>query len=307
MEENMSATGQAAPSVSSTTNATQLDALIIGAGIAGMYQLYRLREQGLRVRALEAGDNVGGTWYWNRYPGARVDSQSHVYQYWFSRELNDEWNWGERFPAQPEVERYLNFVADRFDLRKDIQFKTRVTAAHYDEAAKRWSITTDKGETLQAQYLISCAGMLSEPLTSLFPGKNEFKGQIFHTARWPKEPVDFTGKRVGVIGTAATGIQVIQTIASQVGHLKVFLRTPQYAIPMNNPKLTDADRASYRKRYNELRHRVMRTFAGFDYDFMYGRWADLSPEERRADLEEMWEEGSLNFWVGLFPELFFDP
>ncbi len=302
----MNTVTQAAPSATNPTDATQLDALVIGAGIAGLYQLYRLREQGLKVKAVEAGDNVGGTWYWNRYPGARVDSQSHVYQYWFSQELNNQWGWTERFPAQPETERYLNHVADRFDLRKDIQFNTRVTAASYDEAAKRWSITTDQGETFRTQYLISCSGMLSAPLASLFPGQDEFKGQIFHTARWPKEPVDFTGKRVGVIGTAATGIQVIQTIAGQVAQLKVFQRTPQYAIPMNNPKLTEADQISYRKRFNELRHRVMRTFAGFEYDFMYGRWADLSPEERRADLDEMWAEGSLNFWVGLFPELFFD-
>ena len=303
----MSATTQAAPSASSRTKATQFDALIIGAGIAGLYQLYRLREQGLKVKALEAGDNVGGTWYWNRYPGARVDSQAHVYQYWFSEELNNEWNWSERFPAQPETERYLNFVADRFDLRKDIQFETRVTAASHDEAAKRWTITTDKGETLQAQYFITCSGMLSAPLTSVFPGQAGFKGQIFHTARWPKGPVDFTGKRVGVIGTAATGIQVIQTIASQVAHLKVFQRTPQYAIPMNNPKLTDGDRAAYKRRFHELRQRVMRTFAGFDYDFAHGKWADLSSEARRAVLEELWEEGSLNFWVGSFAELFFDP
>jgi acetone monooxygenase (methyl acetate-forming) len=303
----MSAATQPAPSATEPTDATQLDALVIGAGIAGLYQLYRLRELGLNVKVVEAGDNVGGTWYWNRYPGARVDSQSHVYQYWFSPELNNEWNWSERFPAQPETERYLNFVADRFDLRKDILFNARVTAAVYDEAAKRWSITIDTGDTFQAQYLISCAGMLSAPLASLFAGQDEFKGQIFHTARWPKEPIDFTGKRVGVIGTAATGIQVIQTLASQVSHLKVFQRTPQYAIPMNNPKLTDADRESFRKRFNELRHRVMRTFAGFDYDFMYGRWEDQSLEERRADMEEMWAEGSLSFWVGLFPELFFDP
>ena len=303
----MSAATRPAPAAAEPTEAAQLDALVIGAGIAGMYQLYRLRELGLKVKVVEAGDNVGGTWYWNRYPGARVDSQSHVYQYWFSPELNNEWNWSERFPAQPETERYLNFVADRFDLRKDILFNTRVTAAVYDEAAKRWSITTDTGDTFLVQYLISCAGMLSAPLASLFAGQDEFKGQIFHTARWPKEPIDFTGKRVGVIGTAATGIQVIQTLASQVGHLKVFQRTPQYAIPMNNPKLTDADRESFRKRFNELRHRVMRTFAGFDYDFMYGRWEDQSPEERRADMEEMWADGSLSFWVGLFPELFFDP
>jgi acetone monooxygenase (methyl acetate-forming) len=307
LETGTSAAPQAAQSATGPSEATQLDALVIGAGIAGMYQLYRLREQGVKVKAVEAGDNVGGTWYWNRYPGARVDSQSHVYQYWFSQELNNEWSWSERFPAQPETERYLNLVADRFDLRKDIQFKTRVTAASYDEAAKRWSITTDKGEIFQAQYFIGCAGMLSAPIAPLFAGQDEFTGQIFHTARWPKDPVDFTGKRVGVIGTAATGIQVIQTIASQVGHLKVFQRTPQYAIHMNNPKLTETDRVSYRKRFNELRHRVMRTFAGFDFDFMYGRWADLSAEERRADLEEMWEEGSLSFWVGLFPELFSDP
>ena len=302
----MNTVAQAASPATAPTDPTQLDALVIGAGIAGLYQLYRLREQGLKLKVVEAGDGVGGTWYWNRYPGARVDSQSHVYQYWFSQELNNAWGWTERFPAQPETERYLNLVADRFDLRKDILFNTRVTAASYDEAAKRWSITTDQGETFRTQYLISCSGMLSAPLASLFPGQDEFKGQIFHTARWPKEPVDFTGKRVGVIGTAATGIQVIQTIASQVAQLKVFQRTPQYAIPMNNPKLTEADQISYRKRFNELRHRVMRTFAGFEYDFMYGRWADLSPEERRADLDEMWAEGSLNFWVGLFPELFFD-
>ena len=145
---------------------TQLDAVIIGAGIAGLYQLYRLREQGLKVKAVEAGDNVGGTWYWNRYPGARVDSPSHVYQYWFSKELNDEWNWSERFPAQPETERYLNFVADRFDLRKDIQLETRVTAASYDEATKRWSLITDNDETFQAQYFISCAGMYSSATRS---------------------------------------------------------------------------------------------------------------------------------------------
>src|SRR5260370_15169700 len=224
---NMPATTEAVLLASSSTNAIQLDALIIGAGIAGMYQLYRLREQGLTVRGLEAGDNLGGTWYWNRFPGVSVDSQSHVYQYWFSRELNDEWNWSERFPAQPEVERYLNHVADRFDLRKDIQFNTRVTAASYDEAAKRWSITTHKGERLQAQYLISCAGMLSEPLSALFPGQDEFKGRIFHTARWPQEPIDFTNTQDGVLGTAATCIQVIQTIASPAAHVKVFQHTPQ--------------------------------------------------------------------------------
>jgi acetone monooxygenase len=302
----MNAINPAAASAADLAGTTEVDALVIGAGIAGMYQLYRLREMGLKVKALEAGDNVGGTWYWNRYPGARVDSPSHVYQYWFSKELNDEWSWSERFPAQPEVERYLNFVADRFGLRKDIQLNTRVTAARYDEAARRWLIRTEQGGSFRAQYLISCTGMLSAPLIMQLPGQEQFKGRIFHTARWPGD-VDCRGKRVAVIGTAATGIQVIQTLAGQVERLTVFQRDPEYAIPMNNRKLTDADRAAYRKRFNELRHRVMRTFAGFESDFAYGKWADLSPTERRAALEEMWEEGSLSFWVGSFPEIFFDP
>ena len=223
--------------MNSTRPTTQLDAVIIGAGIAGLYQLYRLREQGLKVKAVEAGDNVGGTWYWNRYPGARVDSQSHVYQYWFSKELNDEWNWSERFPAQPETERYLNFVADRFDLRKDIQFKTRVTAASYDEATKRWSLITDKDETFQAQYFISCAGMLSAPLmVHRSPGRTSSRAGSSTPRVGPEEPVDCTGKRVGVIGTAATGIQVIQTIASQVDQLKVFQRTPAIRDPDEEPQ-----------------------------------------------------------------------
>jgi acetone monooxygenase (methyl acetate-forming) len=301
----MSANTQAATSAASPTEAIQLDAVIIGAGVAGLYQLYRLREQGLSVKALEAGGDVGGTWYWNRYPGARLDSPSNVYQYWFSKELNDEWSWSERYPGAPEIQRYLDFVADRFDLRKDIQFNTRVTAATFDEAAKRWTITTEKGETFQAQFFISCAGMLSAPLIPKFAGQDEFKGRIFHTARWPQD-VDCEGKRVAVIGTAATGIQVIQSLAPQAARLTVFQKSPEFTIPMRNPKLTDAERDSYRKRFNELRHRVMRTNAGFDFDFMYGRWADLTPAERRETLEEVWADGSLAFWVGTFPELFID-
>jgi len=290
-----------------TTPASQYDAIIVGAGIAGLYQLYRLREAGMKVRVFEAGDNVGGTWYWNRYPGARVDSQSYIYQYWFSKELLDEWQWSERFPAQPETERYLNFVADRCDLRKDIQFNTRVKSAHYDEQAKRWTITTEAGETFDTQFFITCAGMLSAPLTSMFPGQENFKGEIYHTARWPKQPVDFKGKRVGVIGVGATGIQVIQTVSRMDCDLKVFQRTPQYAIPMNNPKFSDADRARYRAQYSEIEKRVHTTFAGFDYDFDNGAYTDMSPAQRRETLESLWKDGSLSFWIGSFPEVFFDP
>lgn len=294
-------------SVRSAQNAvTQYDAVIIGAGIAGLYQLYRLREMGLKTIAYETGSNVGGTWYWNRYPGARFDSQAHIYQYWFSEDLYKEWNASERFPAQPETERWLNFVADRCDLRKDIEFNTRVTSAHYNENSKRWRITTDKGETVEAQYFITCGGMLSAPLTSVFPGQETFKGQILHTARWPKEPVDLAGKRVGVVGTGATGIQVIQTIASQVGHLKVFLRTPQYIIPMKNPQYTDADRAAYKAQFHQLKERVQGTFSGFDYDFGNGAWADHTPEQRHAVLERLWDDGSLALWLASFSEIFFD-
>ena len=217
------------------------DTVIVGAGIAGLYQLYLLRNLQMKVRAFEAGSRVGGTWYWNRYPGARVDSQSYIYQYWFSDEILSEWDWSERFPAQPETERYLNFVADKCELRKDIQFNTRVTSANYDDAGKRWVIKTDSGDTVSSRFFVSCTGMLSAPLAPPFPGSENFRGQIAHTARWPKAGLDLAGKRVGVIGTAATGMQVIQTIASVVGHLKVFQRTAHYAIPMRNPKFTDAD------------------------------------------------------------------
>ena len=172
------------------------DAIVVGAGVAGLYQLYRLREMGLKVRSFDAASEVGGTWYWNRYPGARVDSQSYIYQYWFSEELLQEWDWSQRFPAQEETERYLNFVADKFDLRKDIQFNTRVSSAHWDEACKRWFIQTEQGDEVTARYFVSCAGMLSAPLVPPFADHEKFTGQIAHTARWPAEGIDLAGKRV---------------------------------------------------------------------------------------------------------------
>ena len=284
----------------------QLDAVVVGAGFAGLYQLHKLREQGLSVRAFEAGSGVGGTWYWNRYPGARVDSQSYIYQYWFSDDLLKEWNWSERFPAREETERYLNFVADKFDLREDIQFNTRVTAATYDESTQRWTVTTDKGESFSAQFLVMGTGGLSTPMVPPFPGHDTFKGQTLHTAHWPKEGVDLKGKRVGVIGTGATGVQVIQTIADQVKHLTVFQRTANYTIPMLNPKYDDAMRASLRAQYPALKERVQNTFAGFDYDFGDKNFHDLTPEERQRTMQTLWEDGSLNFWIGGFKEVFFD-
>jgi acetone monooxygenase len=285
---------------------TRLDAAVIGAGVAGLYQLHRLREMGLNVRAYETGSGVGGTWYWNRYPGARFDSQAEIYQYWFDEAMYKAWQPSERFPAQPETERWLNWVADRMDLKKDIQLDTRIDSAHFNEATQRWDITTRQGERIDAQYLVCCMGMLSAPLTDRFPGQSSFQGQIVHTALWPKDGVDLKGKRVAVIGTGATGIQVIQTIKGEVGEMTVFVRTPQYVIPMRNPKYSAADWAGWGERFHELKQRVRSTFAGFDYDFDAPPWDTLTPAEREAVLERLWDDGSLSLWLSSFPEMFFD-
>lgn len=294
------------PVSSDNGKVTHLDAMVIGAGVAGLYQLHRLREMGLKVRAYETASGVGGTWYWNRYPGARFDSQAEIYQYWFSEELYKSWQPTERFPAQPETEEWLNYVADRLDLRKDIQLNTRIVSAHYCEEKGRWNVTTETGETINTQYLIACCGMLSAPLTDRFPGQSSFRGEIHHTGLWPKEGVNLKGKRVAVVGTGATGIQVIQTIAPQVGSMKVFVRTPQYVIPMRNPKYSKEDWDKWGSRFHELKKRVRETFAGFDYDFDAGPWAEKTPDERRAVLEKLWDDGSLALWLASFPEMFVD-
>jgi cation diffusion facilitator CzcD-associated flavoprotein CzcO len=289
-----------------TQAATRLDALVIGAGVAGLYQLHQLREQGFAVKAVDTATNVGGTWYWNRYPGAKFDSESYIYQYLFSEDLYKDWTWSQRFPGQPEIERWMNYIADRLDLRKDIHFSTTVKSAHFDESTQRWTVTTDTGETFDTQFLISCTGMLSAPLANVFPGQETFKGRIFHTSRWPKEQIDFAGKRVGVVGNGATGIQVIQTIAPTVGEMKVFVRTPQYITPMNNPSYGPAEAAAYKERFAELRELLPRTFSGFEYDFENGPWSDLSPARRREILEANWKDGSLKLWLATCSELFFE-
>ena len=284
----------------------RLDALIIGAGVAGLYQLYQLRNQGLAVKAVDTASGVGGTWYWNRYPGAKFDSESYIYQYLFSEELYKGWSWSERFPGQPEIERWMNYVADKLDLRKDIHFSTTVKAAHFNEATNRWLVTSEAGEQFDVQFLISCTGMLSAPMANVFKGQERFKGRIFHTSRWPKEPIDFTGKRVGVVGNGATGIQVIQTIASQVGELKVFVRSPQYITPMNNPQYGPAEVEAYKARFEELRQLLPRTFSGFEYDFENGPWHELNPAQRREIMEANWKNGSLKLWLATCVELFTD-
>lgn len=282
-----------------------LDALIIGAGVSGLYQLHQLREQGLKVRVFDKASDVGGTWYWNRYPGAKFDSEAYIYQYLFSEDLYKGWSWSERFPSQPEIERWMHYIADQLDLRRDIQFNTGITEAHYNEGKKQWVVRTDTGEVIEAQYLIACCGMLSAPLKNVFPGQESFKGQIFHTARWPREEVELENKRVGVVGIGATGIQVIQTIASEVKKLKVFVRTPQYVLPMKNPKYGPEDVKAYKARFDELKNTLPHTFSGFEYDFEY-TWSELTPEERYDVLEKIYQEGSLRLWLSSFSEIFFD-
>jgi len=289
----------------SADGAIELDAVILGAGVAGLYQLHQLRQQGLRVVVVDQASDVGGTWFWNRYPGARFDSEAYIYQYLFDEDLYKDWSWSEKFPGQPEIERWMHYIADRLDLRRDIRFDTAITSAHFDEERNRWTVRTDRGDVIDAQFFVSCAGMLSAPLESVFAGQDSFRGQLFHTSRWPASGVELAGKRVGVIGVGATGIQVIQTVADQVAHLTVFARTPQYVLPMKTPAFGPAEQAAYKERFEELKTTLPHTFTGFEYDFEHV-WADCTPQRRREILEEIYADGSLKLWLAGFAEMFFD-
>ena len=234
----------------------RVDIVVVGAGFAGMYLLYRLRQQDRQVRVIERASDVGGTWYWNRYPGARCDVESMQYSYSFSEELQQEWQWSERFSGQPEILSYAQHVAERFDLRRDIQFNTEVMAAEFDEARGRWRVTLDNQTELDAQFVIMATGCLSTARTPDFPGLGDFAGETYHTGHWPHEPVDFSGKRVGVIGTGSSGIQAIPVIAEQAAHVTVFQRTPNYSIPSRNAPMTPEYEASWKTDYAQHRARA---------------------------------------------------
>ncbi|TCZ66606.1 flavin-containing monooxygenase [Roseicella aquatilis] len=280
----------------STAGTGEFDAVIIGAGFSGLYQLHLLRDRlGLSVRVLEQADGVGGTWYWNRYPGARCDSESHSYCYSFSPELYREWEWTERYPEQPEILRYLNWVTDRLDLRRDIAFDTRVTAARYDAAANRWQVTTEAGETLRATYLITAVGCLSTANVPKIPGLESFRGRWVHTGQWPHEGVDFSGKRVGQIGTGSTGIQAVPVIAAQAGHLTVFQRTANYSVPARNAPLDEGFKAWARENYEAIREAMHSTPNGHPFRIEDRSCWDVSEEERRRIYEAGWEKGGLQF------------
>ena len=282
------------------------DAIIIGAGMSGMYQLYRLRELGLRVRVFEAGTGVGGTWYWNRYPGCRFDSESYSYGYSFSQDVLDEWDWTEHFAPQPETERYLNFVADKFDLRRDIQFSARVTAANFDDDGDAWDIALQDGSSYRARYLIAAVGPLSVPTFPRVDGIDDFEGESYHTGLWPKHPVSFEGKRVGIIGTGATGVQAIQEIAKTVGHLTVFQRRPNWCTPLQNRPITKQEMAEIRASYPEIFKRCEETTACFLHTIDPRSTFDLDDEERAAFLEERYFSQGFGMWQGNFRDMLTD-
>ncbi|MGX1109239.1 flavin-containing monooxygenase [Bradyrhizobium elkanii] len=288
------------------TAALDYDVIIIGAGLSGMYQLYRLRELGLNARVFEAGTGVGGTWYWNRYPGARFDSESYSYGYSFSKELLEEWEWSEHFAGQPETLRYCNYVADKFDLRRDIQFESRVTSAIYQDDTRSWRITLESGAQHACRFLITAIGPLSTPTLPRIEGRDDFRGQSFHTARWPKQKVDFTGKRVAVIGTGATGIQTIQTIAGEVGHLTVFQRTANWAAPLHNGKIDAGTQAGIKAGYPEIFARCKETFACFVHTPDPRGAFEVSEEEREAFYEKLYGERGFGIWQGNFKDILID-
>ena len=272
------------------------DAVVIGAGFSGLYQLLCLRDRlGLSVQLLEAGAGVGGTWYWNRYPGARCDSESHSYCYSFSDELMQEWEWSERYPGPPEILRYLNHVAERFDLKRDIRFNTRVTSAHYDATANLWRVSTEAGEQFTAQFLITAVGCLSSANIPNIAGLDTFKGRWYHTGQWPHEGVNFSGKRVGQIGTGSTGIQSAPVIAQTATHLTVFQRTANYSVPARNAPLTLEFKRYIKENTAEIRQVMHSTTNGHPWPVAERSALETSPEERLALYEAAWETGGLRF------------
>jgi cyclohexanone monooxygenase len=280
-----------------SNNHPHFDLVIIGAGFSGMFMLIRARELGLTARVFEKGSDVGGTWYWNRYPGARCDIESLEYSYQFSEELQQEWEWSERYAAQPEILDYLNHVANRFDLRPDIQFATAVSAAHFDEQADHWLIETADGLRCSANFLVAATGCLSVPFKPDIPGQEDFHGRILHTGEWPRDGVDFRGLRVAVIGTGSSGIQSAPIIAEDAAQLTVFQRTAAYSVPAQNRPLDAAEQERVKAHYAEFRAENRQQIAGFGARCPENAKSALddSPEQRRATFERYWEEGGLLF------------
>ena len=282
------------------------EVIVIGAGVAGIYQIKRLSDLGVEATVLDAAGDLGGTWYWNRYPGARFDSESYTYGYSFSKELLNEWHWKERFSSQPENLRYLNFVADKFDLRKYMQFNCRVESAHFEEADDLWRLRIHNGRELTCRFVIMAVGLLSIPTPPRLKGMEKFKGRSFHTFHWPQEPVELAGKKVAVIGTGATGIQVIAEIADKVGDLTVFQRRPNWSAPLNNSPISEAEMADIRSRYDEIFETCARTPGGFEHEPDRRGFYETSREERVALWDQLYDSPGFAIWLRNFREIFTD-
>jgi cation diffusion facilitator CzcD-associated flavoprotein CzcO len=292
--------------MASTTQ--NFDAVVIGAGFSGMYMLKSLRDKlGLNVRVYEAGDTVGGTWYWNRYPGARCDSDSYIYVYTWDKQALQEWEWSERYPEQPEILRYLEFMAKRHDLKRDIQFGTKIIGGEYDENTKRWTLRTDKGETVSAQFLITAVGTLHSTNMPKFKGLEKFKGKWYHTSRFPKEGVDFTGKRVAMVGTGATAVQAIPEIAQQAKQLTVFQRTANYCVPARNGKVDPEVVKARKADYENIIKRTRESFFGQEHYFIMKSALEATPEEREAEFDKRWDAGGFAYWLSNYVDMFFSP
>ena len=290
-----------------TSEPERFDAIVIGAGVGGLYAIYRLRKLGLKVRAFEAAGGVGGTWYWNRYPGCRCDVESMEYSYSFSDELQQEWHWPERYGTQPEILKYINHVADRFDLRRDIEFNTRVKKAAFDSKTSTWTVTTDRGQTATARFCIMATGNLSTPRKPDYPGLDSFKGKWYHTGLWPHEGVDFTGLRVGVIGTGSSGVQSIPIIAKQAKHLYVFQRTANFSLPARNAPLDPAKERAHKAEYPERRRAAFDTPFGIaGYPAPVKSALDAAEDERLRAYEAKWAEGGSISFLYSFTDLLTD-
>jgi cyclohexanone monooxygenase len=285
---------------------TDLDTVIVGAGFSGMYALHLMRQRGMSAVVFEAGDSVGGTWYWNRYPGARCDVESINYQYGFSDELQRNWNWTERYPTQPEIMRYMEYVAGELDLKRDIRFETRVKSATYNETTRRWTVTTDRGDVVTCQYCIMATGCLSAAQVPNFEGLDSFAGKWYHTGQWPHEGVDFTGKRVAVIGTGSSGVQAIPVIAEQAADLTVFQRTPNYSLPAFNRPLKPGEHEAAKESFMAERAKAKYTPAGINYPYNPKSGLEVSRDELYAELEERWFEGGFAF-LGAYNDIVVSP
>jgi cation diffusion facilitator CzcD-associated flavoprotein CzcO len=277
-----------APDAGATPFAAEVDVLVIGAGITGIYQLYRARDAGFSVQLLEAGGGVGGTWYWNRYPGARFDSESYSYGYLFSRELFDDWEWQEHFAGQPETERYLNHVVDRFDLRRHMRFDAKVVAAVYDESSGTWIVTVADGTRYRTRFLVAASGSLSVPYIPDVPGRDEFRGEQYHPARWPAAPVEFAGKRVAVVGTGSSGVQVMPVIAEEAASVTVYQRTPTWCTPLNNSPITPEEQSQLRADFDALVEVLNTSASGFHHELHDRSAFEDSKEERWEFFERLW-------------------